>query len=111
MCGKLSVVAAVVVMGVSCLALPATVSAELGLVELSDAELDSIQGGFLDDMTYEFDGEILSFVGGNSAYGFDIGIGSNAFRSSEGIITTIQAVNSVIDLDIFVNIYLNGRGL
>lgn len=87
-----------------------------GPIPLSDAELSTITGGVTeiniqvvnDVITLEQGGEFLTFLQGNAAFDFNQGISGNAFRGAEGVFTTLQAVNSVIQLDMVVNIYLDG---
>lgn len=87
-----------------------------GPVALSDEELGEITAGATtinvqvenDVITLEQGGEMVTLMQGNLALDFLQGIGGNAFRGAEGVMATVQAVNSVIDLDVIVNIYLNG---
>lgn len=80
-------------------------------IELSDAELDEVWGGDLDAVEVLYEGQVLTFVQGNQAHHFDVSIGSYAFQNAQGVITNVQAVNSAVNLNIVVNIYLNGGNL
>ena len=75
--------------------------------ELSDAELADVSAGDLEFALGEFD----VFVSDNEAGFFTMDIAQQAFGGAEGIFTTVQAVNSAVDLNLIVNIYLNQQAL
>lgn len=83
-----------------------SLDADAGLVTLSDEELDGVTGGDFELALEGFD--IL--IGDNEAGMFSMDIAQNAFDSASGIFTTLQAVNSAVNLSVIVNIYLNGQG-
>ena len=76
------------------------------LVALDDQELAQIGAGefqiALDDFTVS--------IQDNQAGSFSLDIAQSAFGAAQGIFTTLQAVNSAVDLTVIVNIFLNGSG-
>jgi hypothetical protein len=86
----------------------ASVSAGAGPVEMTDAELDAIYGGDLDiEVDVDFNNRVMTFVQGNRAHAVGFELGGNAFRNAQGVMTTLMAVNSSVDLNVVVNIYLD----
>jgi len=73
-----------------------------GLQALSDAELDQVAAGEL-LMTLE---DFNVFVHNNEAGFFTMDIASSAFSGAQGVFTTLQTVNSAVDLNLVVNVYL-----
>ena len=77
-------------------------------VILSDDELGEVRGGDLDIV---FDGKTAMFtssVADNAARNFSMTVDQSAFAGAQGIFTTLQAVNSAVNLNVIVNIYLTG---
>ena len=81
-----------------------TVAGEPELMALSDEELGEIAAGDV-QMTLE---DLSVFVQNNEAGYFTMDIAQNAFDGAQGVFTTLQTVNSAIDLNVVVNIYLSG---
>lgn len=80
--------------------------AAMELASLSDNELDGYSAGetqvILDDFFITIDN--------NSADLFTMSIAQDAFGGAQGLFTTIQAVNSAINMTMIVNIWLTGPG-
>ena len=76
------------------------------LTTLSDEELAGFSAG---EIAVSLD-EFLVQMEGNSASMFDIGISESAFAGAGGIFTTLQAVNSAVNMTLIVNIWLDGQG-
>lgn len=72
------------------------------LTALSDDELGEIEGGELLMSLEDFD----VFVHDNEAGMFTMDIAQSAFNGAQGVFTTLQTVNSAVDLNVVVNIYL-----
>ena len=73
------------------------------MAELNDEELSVVTAG-------EFAINIEGFdvvIQDNEASGFTMNIAQDAFNNAQGIFTTVQAVNSAVNLSMIVNIYLN----
>ncbi len=69
---------------------------------MDDAQLADVEAG---DFQVALEGfEVL--IQDNSAGEFTMSIAESAFGSAQGLFTTIQAVNSAVDLTIIVNIFL-----
>ncbi|MBI3996972.1 MAG: hypothetical protein HY352_04865 [Candidatus Omnitrophica bacterium] len=69
---------------------------------LNDEELSEIRAGEFQLNLDNFDVVIQD----NQAGQFKVDIAQNAFRGAQGVFTTLQAVNSAVDLTVIVNIYL-----
>ena len=80
-----------------------TLPADAGLVALSDQDLEGVTGGEFELALEGFD--IL--IADNEAGMFTMDIAQSAFQSAQGIFTTLQAVNSAVDLTVIVNIYVD----
>lgn len=76
------------------------------LITLSDEELAGFSAG---EMEFSLD-EFLLRIEGNSADMFSMGIAESAFAGAGGIFTTLQAVNSAVNMTLIVNIWLDGQG-
>jgi hypothetical protein len=74
------------------------------LMALSDEELGEIAAGDV-QMTVE---DLSVFVHDNEAGYFTMDIAQGAFNGAQGVFTTLQTVNSAVDLNVVVNIYLSG---
>jgi len=75
-------------------------------VLLSDAELSEVSAG--EQITLEdFDVSVYD----NSAGYFTMDIAHSAFNGAQGVFTTLQTVNSSVDLNLIVNIYLGQQQL
>ncbi|PIQ84482.1 MAG: hypothetical protein COV75_02015 [Candidatus Omnitrophica bacterium CG11_big_fil_rev_8_21_14_0_20_63_9] len=69
---------------------------------MSDEELAEVSAGDIDvDL-----GALDVILQDNLASHFGLNISSNAFQSAQGLFTTIQAVNSAVNLKLIVNIFL-----
>ena len=73
------------------------------MVTLSDEDLEGVTGGDYELALEGFD--IL--IGDNEAGQFTMDIAQGAFDNAQGIFTTVEAVNSAVNLNVIVNIYLN----
>ena len=78
------------------------------LVAMSDEELGGVAGGDLKMLSLD---NFNVMVQNNQAGLFTMDIAQGAFDQAQGVFTTVQAVNSVVDLSVVVNIYLNGKTL
>jgi hypothetical protein len=79
------------------------VDADAGLVALSDEQLETVTGG---DYELALEGfEVL--IAENEAGYFTMDIAQNAFDGAQGLFTTLQAVNSAVNLNVIVNIYVD----
>lgn len=76
--------------------------ASSGLVALSDTDLADVSAGDFATTVNGFDVTIQD----NQAHEFTFDIAQSAFDSAHGVFTTLQTVNSAIDLTVIVNIYL-----
>lgn len=76
-----------------------------GLIVLSDEELSQVSGG---DFTTTLEDLNIS-IQRNSASEFTMDISEFAFQNAQGVFTTLQTVNSAVNLNMIVNIYLNER--
>jgi hypothetical protein len=77
--------------------------APTGSYAMSDEELGGIHAG---EIGLSLDGwEIL--VQNNDAGFFTLDIAESAFGQAQGLFTTLQAVNSAVNMNVIVNIYLN----
>jgi hypothetical protein len=76
------------------------------MIELSDAELSLAVGGVFETQLGEFNVTIQD----NDAGSFTLDIAQSAFQNAQGVFTTLQTVNSAIDLTVVVNIFLNSAG-
>jgi hypothetical protein len=77
--------------------------ADAGLVALTDEQLETVSGG---DYELALEGfEVL--IAENEAGYFTMDIAQNAFDGAQGLFTTLQAVNSAVNLSVIVNIYVN----
>lgn len=83
-----------------------TLNSDANLIALSDEEMEGVTGGDFELALEGFD--IL--IEDNEAGMFTMDIAQSAFDSAQGIFTTLQAVNSAVNLSVIVNIYLNGQG-
>ena len=83
----------------------ASVSAE-NAPSMSDQELEQVSAGEFSMSLDEFDVVIQD----NKAGAFSLDIAQSAFRGAQGVFTTLQTVNSAVDLNVVVNIYLNRTG-
>ena len=81
-----------------------------GPVLLSDDELGQVTGGRQLDFEVDSSGGVVTMIYGNEAKNFSFDIGSNAFRDAQGVFTTLGFANSVVDLNLVVNIYINRGG-
>ena len=70
---------------------------------LSDSELDEVSAG---DFAMALDRFDLT-IHDNQAGRFTMDIAEGAFNAAQGVFTTLQAVNSAVDLTVVVNIFLN----
>lgn len=76
--------------------------AEVDDGSMSDEELAQVSAGDIDvDL-----GALDVILQDNLASQFGLNISSNAFQSAQGLFTTIQAVNSAVNLKLIVNIFL-----
>lgn len=86
-------------------AMPQTASAaspeEEFAVPLNDAELAEFTAGATEVNLKEFDVTIQD----NTAGMFTLDIAQSAFDNAQGIFTTLQTVNSAVDMTLIVNIY------
>lgn len=80
-----------------------------GAIALSDEELGDVSAGDFqpNDLKLTLDQFNVS-IQNNQAGLFTFDIGQNAFQGAQGIFTTLQLVNSAVDLNVIVNIFLNG---
>lgn len=69
---------------------------------LNDEELSDVCAGEFQLNLDNFDVVIQD----NQAGQFKVDIAQNAFRGAQGVFTTLQAVNSAVDLTVIVNIYV-----
>jgi hypothetical protein len=76
-----------------------------GVTVLSDEELGGIEAGNIAFDLEDFNVAIQD----NEAGVFTLDIAHSAFGGAQGVFTTLQAVNSAVDLTVIVNIYLNGK--
>ena len=81
-------------------------AAPAGSERLSDAELGEVNAG---DFQVALDGFNVA-IENNEAGLFTLDIAQSAFNGATGLFTTLQAVNSAVDLTVIVNIYINGQG-
>ena len=77
-------------------------AAELAGAELNDADLAQVSAGSYDLTLDGFDINIAN----NEAGQFTFDIAQSAFANAQGIFTTLQTVNSAVDLTVIVNIYM-----
>lgn len=73
------------------------------LVALSDEEMGQVSAGVFEMTLEDFNVAIHE----NSASRFTMDISQFAFEHAQGVFTTLQTVNSAIDLNVVVNIYVN----
>ena len=81
------------------------------LVALTDEELAEVSAG--DFELSDFEMSVNGFdvtLQDNGASMFTMDIAQNAFDSAQGVFTTLQAVNSAVQMSLVVNIYINGHG-
>lgn len=78
---------------------------ETGMMGLSDDQLADVSAGDFQTMLKDFNVNISD----NQAGAFTLDIGQTAFGGANGIFTTLQAVNSAVDLTVIVNIYLGSQ--
>ena len=80
-----------------------------GLVVLKDEDLGDVSAGDFQpsDLKLTLDQFNVS-IQNNQAGLFTFDIGQSAFQNAQGIFTTLQLVNSAVDLNLIVNIFLNG---
>ncbi len=69
---------------------------------MNDDELSDIRAGEFKMNMGNFD----VLIQDNQAGQFKFDIAQNAFHGAQGVFTTLQAVNSAVDLTVIVNIYL-----
>jgi hypothetical protein len=75
-----------------------------GAMALDDHQLSDVRAG---DFEFGLEGFDIS-VSDNEAGLLTLDIAQNAFENARGLFTTLQAVNSAVNLNLIVNIYLNG---
>lgn len=75
--------------------------------ELSDSELAEVSAGDLSFTEMIELGEFDAFISQNEAGFFTMDIAPHAFNGAQGFFTTVQAVNSAVDLNLIVNIFLD----
>ncbi len=82
-----------------------------GMVALDDEQLADVSAGEfnLSDFSVDFKNFSVSLQD-NEASDFTLNIAQNAFGGAHGVFTTLQAVNSAVDLTVIVNIFLNTTG-
>lgn len=82
-----------------------------GMVALDDDQLAGVSAGEfnLNDFAVEFKDFNVSLQD-NQAGEFTMSIAQDAFNGAHGVFTTLQAVNSAVDLTVIVNIFLNTTG-
>jgi len=73
-----------------------------GAAVLNDDELSDVMAGEFKMNMNNFDVRIQD----NQAGQFNFDIAQNAFHGAQGVFTTLQTVNSAVDLTVIVNIYL-----
>ena len=81
-----------------------------GLSELRALDDNELRGVTAGDLDIQFGNDSLTFIQGNEAHTFSFDIGQGAFANAQGVFTTISAVNSAVNLDVIVNIYLGTQG-
>ena len=91
-------------------------SEALELVALDDEELAGVSAGDFSvkdiELTLNQDGQNFTVdLQNNRAERFSMDIAQSAFGSAQGVFTTLQTVNSVVDLSVVVNIVINGQTL
>ena len=74
---------------------------------MTDDELAGVNAGVYDLQLPDFNVVLQN----NEAGMFSLDISQEAFNGARGLFTTLQAVNSAVDLTVIVNIYLNGQQL
>ena len=74
---------------------------------LSDEELAEVTAG---EFAINLDGFDV-VIQDNQAGTFTLDIAQSAFGGAQGVFTTLQAVNSAVNLSVIVNIYLNGPNI
>ena len=74
-----------------------------GAVAMSDQELGQVSAGDFEVNLGTFD----VLIDNNQAGMFTLDIARSAFGGAQGLFTTLQAVNSAVDLTVIVNIFLN----
>lgn len=86
-------------------------AAAVGMVALDDDQLASVNAGefSLSDFAVKFQGFDVS-IHDNEAGDFSLDIAQSAFNGAQGVFTTLQTVNSAVDLTVIVNIFLNTTG-
>ena len=75
------------------------------LAALSDEELGQVAAGDFQMNMENFD----VMIHDNQAGRFSMDIAQGAFNAAQGVFTTLQAVNSAVDLQVTVNIFLNNQ--
>lgn len=80
-------------------------SATAGPASLSDDELAEVTAG---EFAVSLDGFDV-VIQDNQAGTFTLDIAQSAFDSAQGVFTTLQAINSAVNLSVIVNIYLNNN--
>lgn len=86
---------------------PVAVNSSEELIALSDQQLSEVAAGDFAMALEDFN----ITVQGNEAGFFTMDIAQNAFNQAQGVFTTLQTVNSVVDLTVVVNIFLDGPSL
>lgn len=77
------------------------------LIALGDEELAQVSAG-----DFEIDLETFDvMIRDNEAGFFTLDIANTAFAGAQGLFTTLQTVNSAVDLNIIVNIFVNQQNL
>ena len=76
-----------------------------GFAEMDDQALSQVNAGSFEFMMDDFD----VLISNNQAGLFNLDIANSAFNGAQGIFTTLQTVNSAVDLTIIVNIFLNNN--
>jgi hypothetical protein len=72
---------------------------------LSDEDLAGVTAG---EFSVNLDGFDV-VIQDNAAGAFTLDIAQSAFGGAQGVFTTLQAVNSAVNLSVIVNVYLNGQ--
>lgn len=88
----------------------------MDMVALSDEELAEVSAGDFElrdlSLTLNRNGEVFDVnLQNNVADRFTLDIAQGAFNSAQGVFTTLQTVNSAVDLSVVVNIFFNGQNL
>ena len=82
------------------------VADDLQLAAMSDEELGGVAGGDLRQVSLD---DFNMTISNNQAGYFTMDIAQSAFDGAQGVFTTLQTVNSAVNFNLVVNIYLNAQ--